>query len=307
MHPNIETPTNFKDFTADYISELAAKKSWKYTQQIHHTFNETGLYVNSATDTKKQHVLEFDIGQLACEYYSAEFIPVIIQNSKVAKFLPRPADQEMRYQVQVFSVTLPYSVEDVYVESRTNLTLSNLLGLSSVVFKNSRRVSLEGGFNEYFRVYVPEQEELNAFTILAPNIMMYLLEHGGNYDFEFSGRKVYFYQTFKYFTSDFIPISKTNYDNLLTFGINSAEIMSRAGRPTDVIDPGHNQPMWELFGTSTIAFITYTLLAMVAFLFIGFCIIFPPLWPLIAILALLLCLRYRKLVKAKADILSRFK
>ncbi len=51
----------------------------------------------------------------------------------------------VEYQVQVFAITLPYTVEDLYVESRTNMTLNNILGLSSVVFKDSRRVENHRG------------------------------------------------------------------------------------------------------------------------------------------------------------------
>lgn len=287
----------FKDFTPDYIQTLAKSYGMTYTTSTTSVDKESGIYNNIKTDTTELYKLDMIIDGLSCEYYTANYTPLLALRQKNA--------HDFRTYVQVFAVTLPYEVEPVYVESRTNVTINNILDISSVVFKDSRLVELEGDFNYYFRVHVPNDGEINAFTILAPNVMVRLLEDAGNFDFEFSRNKIYFYQTLPYTTADTISLTKEKYDDLLKFGVESARAMARAARPTKQLS-GAGTAMWELFGASTKKLGVIVGLVVGGVFFIMMCLIIPLLWPLLIPIGLFAHYRYRKLLTKKRRLVERW-
>jgi len=306
MNVTPSIPTTFKDFTSEYIAQFAQEKGIHYRDKILSTESdsESSLYNNVKTNTTEAHKLTMSIEGLVCEYYTGLYTPVTYANSTMLKTTSNDHATRVAFQVQVFSVTLPYEVESLYVESRTNITLNNILNLSSVYFKDSQRVQLEGDFNAFFRVYTPKNEALTAFTILAPNIMLQLLEDGGNYDFEFSRNKIYFYKTFAYSTPEKITINKADYTNLLSFGVKSATRMARAARPAQRSVNNNQQYMWQLFGLRPLPLIVTTLLIFISFAFVSLCIVLPLLWPVLIVISLLVFIRYRSLI-AKRKRLNR--
>lgn len=62
-----------------------------------------------------------------------------------------------------------------------------------VQFDRSQRLELEGDFNRYFDLYIPDKYQVAALTILAPDIMQLLLELGAKCDVEVIGSQLYFY------------------------------------------------------------------------------------------------------------------
>jgi len=311
MQPQLKT-NSYKDFQADAISQLATERNYTYTAVSKGGEGEKSLYNNSATNTDELHKLTFDVDGLRCEYYTARYLPVMYHNNELMRSVASAGQQSggvnpNLFSVQVFAVTLPYEVEYLYVESRTNVTFNNILGLSSIEFKNSRRVQLEGDFNEFFRVHTPENEEITAFTILAPNIMVRLLSDAGNYDFEFSGNKVYFYQTFGAFNGDgTIPLSRKVYDELLAFGTDAARDMARAARPAKVERRDTSVPMWKLFGSSSAHSTAWLVGIMLAFLVLAFSIMFPPLWPIPIAFGIFMYVKYRRLKKKRARLIDNW-
>ncbi len=313
MPPNSITPTRFVDFNADYIVSLAKERGFTYTANVAAPDGESSLYNNPRTHTRELHKLDFVVDGLPCEYYTAEYTPMIMQGNNgileaagTGQTLVEATAQPAEFQVQVFSVTLPYSIEDLYVVSRTNITPNNVLGWSSVVFKDSTAVSLEGDFNSFFKVYTPKDEELNAFTILAPNIMVRLLEDAGDYDFEFSNNKIYFYQTFGSYTPGKINLKQRAYDNLLAFGIDSAKGMARAARPTQRPANDGNLAMWQLYGTSPKKALWAILFIFAGFLFLCSCLLFPPFWPIGIIIAIVFFVKYRQLVSRRKRLIREW-
>jgi hypothetical protein len=299
MQLNTASPQLFKDFTPDYIQALARSQSMTYTASTTSADRESGVYNNVKTNTIELHKLDMIVDNLACEYYTASFVPILVSEMQGRV-------SEIRSYVQIFAITLPYEVEPVYVESRTNVTINNMLGLSSVMFKDEKLVELEGDFNNYFRVHVPSGGEINAFTILAPNVMMRLLEDAGDFDFEFSKNKIYFYMTFPYTRPDAIPLAKKQFDDLLKFGIESARAMARAARPTKQLS-GSSTAMWEIYGGSRkkVGFIIG--LVMGGIFFIMLCLIIPLLWPLLIPIWLFGRRRYRQLIAKKRQLIKRWK
>lgn len=248
----------FKDFDASYIQELANKNNFKYSARTKSHDIESSLYNNPESSTNEIHKLDMVIDNLSCEYYTANWRPWSL-----------PDELESHFLVQVFAITLPYEVESLYIESRTNLNFNNVIGLPSIVFDDSDTVTLEGDFNYFFRVYASKNQKLSAFTILAPNIMVRMLEKGSSYDFEFAKNKIYFYQTFTGSMNNTIMIDKNNYDRLLNFGIESARIMARAARPTKIEHSTLNKAIWQLYNIKSskkLATITQvTLVSLVTF------------------------------------------
>ncbi len=301
MNTEYTIPTDYKDFTSDYIAQLAKERNFLYADKIlsSETDTESSLFNNLKTDTIEAHKLTMDIEGLICEYYTGLYTPVTYAGNTILKTTSGEKEARTAFQVQVFCVTLPYDVESLYVESRTNSTLNNLLNLSSVYFKDSKRVQLEGDFNAFFRVYTPKNEELTAFTILAPNIMLQLLEDGGNYDFEFSRNKIYFYKTFAYSTPAKIVLNKADYDGLLAFGIKSAARMARAARPAQRSVNSNQQYMWQLFGLRPLPLLFTTLLIFSSFIFIALCVVMPLLWPVLIVIGVFIFIRYQNLISKK--------
>lgn len=290
---------SFKDFTPDYIQTLAASHGMTYSISTTSADKESGVYNNVKTDTLELHKLDMVVEGLPCEYYTASYIPILAAGAQ-------GGTHELRTYVQIFAVTLPYEVEPVYVESRTNVTINNMLGLSSVIFKEEKLVELEGDFNYYFRVHVPKDGEINAFTILAPNVMVRLLEDAGDFDFEFSKNKIYFYQTFPYTRPDAVPLTKKQYDDLLKFGIESARAMARAARPTKQLS-GSSTAMWEIYGASKKKLGLMIGLIMGGIFFIMMCLAIPLMWPLLIPLGLFARYRYRRLMTKKRRLIERWK
>ena len=313
MNQGPHIPVQFKDFTAGYIAQLAREREYMYTENIPSGSSdiESSLYNNTKTDTTEAHKISFTIDGLICEYYTAFYTPVIYADSALSnKILSNSANDSSSsslFQVQVFSVTLPYDIESLYVESRTNITLNNILNVSSVYFKESRRVSLEGGFDDFFRVFTPQNEEVTAFTILAPNIMLRLLEEGGNYDFEFSRNKIYFYKTFAYATTNTIAIGKKDYDHLLGFGISSATSLARAVRPAQRKSSDQRLYMWELFGMKPLPLIVITSLIFLTIGLVLASIAIPFLWPLLLFFGLGIFIRYQLLLQRRSKLVAQWK
>lgn len=58
----------------------------------------------------------------------------------------------------------------------------------------TRLLSLEGGFNNHFDVYVPEDSEIEALQILEPDVMAKFIDEFSTFGFECSGTKTYVFR-----------------------------------------------------------------------------------------------------------------
>lgn len=290
MHmAQLPIPQKFSDFDTSYITDLATRHNLEYVAESKAAEGESSVFDNPNTNASQHYKLQMTVGGLKCEYYTVAYD---------YPWMKRTEEPYPPYVVQVFAVTLPYEIEDLYVESRTLTTLNNILGISSVNFTDSQRVQLEGDFNTFFRVYAPKGESINAFAILAPNIMSSLLATGGDYNFEFSGNKIYFYLSPKYFQQDKIALSRKQYDGLFTFGIATAKLAARAARPSYVEASPNQQKMWQLHN---IKFTTKTILMAGLIMLLFFPAFF--FWP---ITLLILFLRYRSFKSRKDRLIQNW-
>lgn len=65
-------------------------------------------------------------------------------------------------------------------------------GGAQFLFKNSKRVSLEGTFDHYFRLYIDKNENIDALSIVTPDIMACIIDKNLKQDLEINGDKLYF-------------------------------------------------------------------------------------------------------------------
>lgn len=64
-------------------------------------------------------------------------------------------------------------------------------------FKNGfgREIKLEGDFHKYFKLYVPEDYEIEVFQIFTPDIMATFIDNARDFTFEFVDNKMLIYKT----------------------------------------------------------------------------------------------------------------
>jgi hypothetical protein len=98
-----------------------------------------------------------------------------------------PNDQQrMRYIQQqttgIVRITLPKSFPQVVLDSNKNDRIQSSVRTE---YEPSQRLMLEGDFAKHFDLYVPAGVQINALSLLAPNMMQILMNHSGLFDVEF--------------------------------------------------------------------------------------------------------------------------
>jgi hypothetical protein len=66
----------------------------------------------------------------------------------------------------------------------------NIKGLRTL--PGYEQLKLEGNFNKYFKLYVQKGEEIDALSIIAPNVMQTLIDSNRQQDIEVYGNSLYF-------------------------------------------------------------------------------------------------------------------
>lgn len=94
-----------------------------------------------------------------------------------------------------FAVTLEKSMPHILLDSRKNNFRLFGEGASNLGTTPDReqRLVLEGDFGEHFDVYTPAGSERDALSILTPDVMALLIDHGGDCDIEIIGNRLYVY------------------------------------------------------------------------------------------------------------------
>ena len=108
----VPPPKRFKDFEVSYIKQLAQTSGYTYSDLKISDENENSLYNNPHTKTRELFSLTFNIEGLVCEFYTADHLPLSYKD--VIPNYEKDMDEEpARVQVQVFSIQLPYDIENV--------------------------------------------------------------------------------------------------------------------------------------------------------------------------------------------------
>lgn len=110
---------------------------------------------------------------------------IILPNKKV--YSVQIGDHLIRYDAgssfRGIDITLPKPLPHMYLDAHANDNFWSRP--SSMYFKTSQRLRLEGNFNKHFQLYVPEGYEVMALSVLTPDVMYVLQTYASEYDIEF--------------------------------------------------------------------------------------------------------------------------
>lgn len=101
----------------------------------------------------------------------------------------RPDKQQLELYTQqqttgIVRITLPKLFPQIVLDSNIN---DNVQSSIRTEYKPAQRLNLEGDFAKYFDLYVPAGIQINALSLLAPNMMQILINNSGLFDIEFNG------------------------------------------------------------------------------------------------------------------------
>ncbi len=89
----------------------------------------------------------------------------------------RSSPQGPRHSFRYLETLLPREVPHIVIDARRNGRLRSIL-------PETQRLSLEGDFDRFFTVYVPNGYERDALQLLTPDVMVCLIDHGRAWDIE---------------------------------------------------------------------------------------------------------------------------
>src|SRR5687767_10750577 len=96
------------------------------------------------------------------------------------------------HYLTVLSFTLPRKLPHMVIDSLVEPGANGISTLP-IQFDRSQRIELEGDFNRYFDLYAPNKYGISALTVVAPDVMMTLMQHAALCDIEIIDNKLYFY------------------------------------------------------------------------------------------------------------------
>ena len=114
---------------------------------------------------------------------------------------PGKKDHGKRYEFSVFEATYPYQAPHIVlsmVQSAMSIEPSN----DPASFRGEKLLTLEGGFDKYFKLRVQEGFETEVLEIFTPDIMAKLIDIKPTLNIEFAENKVYFYKTGTFSTGE---------------------------------------------------------------------------------------------------------
>jgi len=89
-------------------------------------------------------------------------------------------------KTSVVRIKLNKIFPQMLLDSNRNDSASGVSSVPSGI-KDSQKISLEGNFDNYFDFYAPNNLNVHALTVLAPNFMSILMDSSVRFDVEFHG------------------------------------------------------------------------------------------------------------------------
>lgn len=107
------------------------------------------------------------------------------------------------YDFGYIEIKLPKRLPNIVLDSTKNNQLGILSNLPNFV-PGGQKLELEGDFNNYFTVHVPEGYERDALEIFTPEVMQLLVDNLHNFDCEIIDDSLYLYSndTFSLWEAD---------------------------------------------------------------------------------------------------------
>lgn len=156
---------NFEQFAADNGFEFVAEEYSVMTKGAPFSYMGTGV---------RKNILLGSLGQFPIEAY--EF-----KHTRDSK-----RTDSTRKHIQVVEVVLPRPLPQFIIDSKKAAVLPSN-------FRVAQKISLEGNFDSYFTLYAPQNYNIAALMLLAPDIMRTLIDHAADCDIEIVGNSLFFY------------------------------------------------------------------------------------------------------------------
>lgn len=189
----------YLDFSSSVVEQGAKEMKLQYDEFAPLDPDETGMYNNPQMAGVEADRIRMLVDGLECEYY---FARVTEKGHESLRYVANgdAGIDAARYIVSTFSIKVPQQLPSVYIEARFNEKYR--WKIERRLPEKLRAVDLEGDFNDFFRVYVANQQSARtAFEVLAPNLMYDLLVRGEEVDIELAGNRIYFYRQLRFTTS----------------------------------------------------------------------------------------------------------
>lgn len=90
-------------------------------------------------------------------------------------------------------VKLTRRLPHMILDAKNNNFFGNILSNLPATFTKNQTMRLEGNFNDYFTLYVPEGYERDALYVFTPDVMSTLIDFGSHYDMEVIDDNLVFY------------------------------------------------------------------------------------------------------------------
>ncbi|MEK7588285.1 MAG: hypothetical protein AAB438_00525 [Patescibacteria group bacterium] len=97
-------------------------------------------------------------------------------------------------QFTTFEITYKTELKSIFLRSKKNKwAITNLFEGMGDDIRFGKVLKLEGNFNDFFTLYVPEDYEMEALQIFTPEVMAKLMDTANGFSFEFTGNKLFIY------------------------------------------------------------------------------------------------------------------
>lgn len=94
-------------------------------------------------------------------------------------------------------VPLVRNLPNMILDAKSNNLMGRLSNLPIALSKNAK-LQLEGNFNNYFDLYVPEEYERDALYLFTPDVMAVLVDSGAAYDIEVIDNSLMIYRNLRF-------------------------------------------------------------------------------------------------------------
>lgn len=123
-------------------------------------------------------------------------------------------------------------------------------------YSSKQEVRLEGNFNEYFKLFMPDGSAAGSLTVLSPDIMQLFIDIGKPFDIEIKENKLYIISTGKAFIQEdlknILTAADGIYNEFAHLEKNWKPVYDIHGKPFDLIGFNFIRTYLILFGVSLI-------------------------------------------------------
>ncbi len=184
----------------ELYSQIAQELGLSY---IH---NKDGSFIDSFLETHNhtQHIRHVITGMLDGTQFSYYIYSYTVGSGK----------NKRTYSYSVIMQTLPVSVPHIIIHDNTyTFTFGLPYPYSRSIPSNLRKVTLEGNFSKERDVYVEKEHEIEAYQLLSPDTMSFLLDNIQDVQIELTKDRLFIYKTHELYRKsdvmEFIDLYKT--------------------------------------------------------------------------------------------------